>query len=516
MLILAVNVVASTFPTGEYLVQFSGFCFPPQNPYKPLLLLNGALVLYFLLANQGTDTKLEKRGRLGGPFIFVLVCIVSAVYSPALSINFSHYDWTHRHIGASLNSWSDVWRLFVERQPDGMYRPLAFLSFALDYQIFGAALWGYHLQSIGLHVLNCVLIGMLAIRLGFGVWTGSAAALLFGVAGCHFEAVLWPAARFDLLAAAFGLISLLLFLEYWESLGARSWWSGGLGLLSYVIAVLNKETAYSTVLIVPMLVALKPLVNRRRSAMPFLLSLLCCTVLLVAVRYAVVGGIGGYTGNAVTLKSFYSMVVNSLTLPVFGINTTMESLWARLIAIAYAGLVVFWATAYRGPSATRALAWLTIVSALPAISVIGWINPSLQHTRNLYWPSIWTAIFLAVAMRGTSRRTLFTSVFLAVQISALSVNIWVYQDLLGHTDRNVELVRRTVGPATEVLLIGVPAAPNGVFYFASELEDRLRRGMPRVTIRTCASLPLCEAGAAVARFQWDSRSRLLKPVPGSL
>ena len=286
LIFLALNAVASTFSMGEYLVQFGGFRFPAQTPYKPLLLLSGAAVVYFLMSKQGTDTKVEEHGRLAVPFILLLACVVGFVYSPAIAVNFSHQDWTHRHMGARLNSWSAVWRLFVEPQPDGMYRPLAFLSFALDYQLFGPTLWGYHLQSIGLHVLNSILAGMLAIRLGFGVWTGRVAALLFGVSACHFEAVLWPAARFDLLATAFGAISLLLFMDHWETIGARSWWFGGLGLLSYVIAVLNKETAYSIVLIVPLLIAfLKHGVDERRRARAIIPALLGCTVALVAVRF---------------------------------------------------------------------------------------------------------------------------------------------------------------------------------------------------------------------------------------
>ena len=519
LIILAINVVASTFSTGEYLVQFGGFRFPAQNPYKPILLLNGAFIVYFLLSKQGTDTNVEERGRLAVPFILLLACLVGFVYSPAIAVNFSHQDWTHRHMGARLNSWSAVWRLFVDPQPDGMYRPLAFLSFALDYQLFGPTLWGYHLQSIGLHVLNSILAGMLAIRLGLGVWTGRVAALLFGVSACHFEAVLWPAARFDLLATAFGAISLLLFMKHWETIGERSWWFGGLGLLSYGIAVLNKETAYSIVLIVPLLIAfLKLGGDQRRRAASIIPALLGCTVALVAVRFAVLGGIGGYAGNVVSFKSFYSMVVNSLALSVFGINTTLESSLAKWIVVLYAGLIILWAMAYRKlrSSAIPTLALLAIVSAVPAISVIGWINPSLQHTRNLYWPSIWMAMFLALVLEGTSRRTFIAAVFVAIQISALSFNIWVYQDLLGAVDKSVAVVRGGVGPATEVILIGVPAAPNGVFYFGSELEERVRREIPQIAVRTCAGIQFCEGKMEQneARFQWDSKSRLLKLMTG--
>ena len=97
---------------------------------------------------------------------------------------------------------------FTHRQYDGFYRPLGFCSLWLDNKIFGAALWGYHIQNLPLQVLNGWLAARLAFRLGLepalARWTG----LAFVALPYAFEAVIWPGARFDLLAATFILLAL--------------------------------------------------------------------------------------------------------------------------------------------------------------------------------------------------------------------------------------------------------------------------------------------------------------------
>ncbi len=409
-----------------------------------------------------------------------------------------------------------------------MYRPLAFLSFWADYRIFGDKLWGYHLQSIGLHIINSFLVGTLATRVGFSAPASRAAALIFGVSAINFEAVLWPAARFDLLAAAFALLSSLLFLAHWQSHNARARYFGIFSLLAYVLGVLNKETVYSLVLLLPALVVFFPRINPssapRRRAVPFLIALLCCTVALIAVRLLVFGNLGGYGyagpqsgSSAVSVKSFYSLIVNSLSLPVFAINTTHTPVIAGLIVLAWLCVLIVWAVSYAGPRSTagRALAVFAVMSAVPAISVIGWIHPSLQHARYLYWPSVWTAMLLALALQWTSRRALVTFALLLVQAAGLSYNLWMYRDMFTRADLCSRQVRdavlssgRTQSP--EIQLVGVPEDPNGVLFFRSELDENIRKQVSGAAVRHCSTSESC-TGQGIIRFQWDARSRSLVP-----
>jgi hypothetical protein len=530
---LAVNVIVSAFTKGEHLLHLGKFWFPAQNPYKPLLLLNGALVVYFLSSVSSSDRSFEhgylKIYTIRLRFVAALAIAITVAYVPTLMVNMSHHDWTHRHISANLNSWHAVWRLFVAPQPDGMYRPLTFFSFWLDYKVFGTTLWAYHLQSLGFHLFNALLVALIALRLGFGPWISQTSAVLFGVSASHFEAVLWPAARFDLLAVTFSEVSLLLFLAYATSRGMRSHSYAVLSLISFVVAVLNKETAYSLVLLIPALIATHsswnlPAVSRRRSIY-FVLALVSCAVLLIAVRFKVFGGIGGYgyaTAKPATLslKSIYSLVVNSLSLPIFAINSTVQSFASALIVAVYSFIVLLFPLWNRGANIVekRLLISFTLFSAAPVISVIGWIQPSLQHGRHLYWPSVWMSLFLALVIHRMVHRTIILCSFVALQIAGLNYNIWVYRDMLERINRSVTLIQQTVGtsllPVAEVQIIGVPDDPNGVFYFNSEMKERVERGLPNIPVRLC---PLGEACSTlpegnVYTFQWNTKWRILDAI----
>src|SRR5262249_5949957 len=125
-----------------------------------------------------------------------------------------------------------------------------------------------------------------------------------------------------------------------------------LSLLSFVIAVLNKETAYSAVLIVAMLIATHKLwrldaAGKSRS-LAFLGVLIACAGILLAARFLLYGGLGGYSDPhnhslhaAVSAKSVYLLAVNTLSLSLFAINgSAPHSVWMYPIVIGLGCLVV--------------------------------------------------------------------------------------------------------------------------------------------------------------------------------
>ncbi len=178
-----------------------------------------------------------------------------------------------------------------------MYRPLTFLSYWVDYRLFGNHLWAYHLQSIAFHILNALLVAALAVELGFSGDVPRLSAALFGLAAVHFEPVLWPAARFDLISCAFTLMSFLFFLKYCRQDRRSTVWLP-LTVLTFVAGVLNKETSYSVLLLVPALLLSFRFWNlgklSAKNAALALGLLFASGACLVGVRFAVLGGIGSY------------------------------------------------------------------------------------------------------------------------------------------------------------------------------------------------------------------------------
>ncbi len=107
----------------------------------------------------------------------------------------------------------------------GHYVPLTWVSFGLDYLVWGMDPFGYHLTNLALHAANAVLFFLIAVRLlalsspalavdrlGLRV-AALAAALLFSVHPLRVESVAWATERRDVLCGFFYLLAALSYLR---------------------------------------------------------------------------------------------------------------------------------------------------------------------------------------------------------------------------------------------------------------------------------------------------------------
>jgi len=119
-------------------------------------------------------------------------------------------------------SWEN-WREMTTSFKTGNWIPLVWISFAIDYKLFGLAPWGYHLTSILIHGFNVCLVFLLFFHIiqplygrDRAYWGGAVTALLFGVHPLRVESVVWIAERKDLLCAFFYLLVLTLYVKWME------------------------------------------------------------------------------------------------------------------------------------------------------------------------------------------------------------------------------------------------------------------------------------------------------------
>jgi hypothetical protein len=206
--VFCLNVAALAI-LNSYDIRYGSVHLTAQAMFKPILMMNSCFILALMICgsaiqrhtatHQFSETRMLSSTVYRALLIALTIFLVAAVYLPSIRINFSHHDWTHRHISAGIVSLGSLWQLFSRPQADGFYRPLTFVSLWLDYRLFGTAYTWYHAQSLALHIVNSLLAARLAGSLGFGrtasLWTG----LLYAAAAVNFEPVMWPAARFDLL-----------------------------------------------------------------------------------------------------------------------------------------------------------------------------------------------------------------------------------------------------------------------------------------------------------------------------
>jgi tetratricopeptide (TPR) repeat protein len=133
-------------------------------------------------------------------------------------------------------------RVVLESGATIFYRPLQLLSHALEFRAFGANPGGYHAVSMVLNALNVALVYLVARFMSAGGWGAFTAAAIFAVLPVHAEAVSFVAARSDLLATLFSLLSLL------AAIGSSRGPSGGKTTsaaagAAYLCALLSKEMA---------------------------------------------------------------------------------------------------------------------------------------------------------------------------------------------------------------------------------------------------------------------------------
>jgi hypothetical protein len=151
------------------------------------------------------------------PILATTVLHAAGAPGGLLSDDFSHLHWIHQAASQNaLGSW--VLATFTQPLPSGnyAYRPAVFASYALDYLAFGAHPLGWHATNLIIHVGVALLAGLWVERLArncahpqpqLAGWFATSLIALTPLAG---ESTWWPVGRFDLLAAFFSMLFLLL------------------------------------------------------------------------------------------------------------------------------------------------------------------------------------------------------------------------------------------------------------------------------------------------------------------
>jgi Flp pilus assembly protein TadD len=94
------------------------------------------------------------------------------------------------------------------------WHPLTWLSYLLDYELFGLLPVGYHLTNLLLHVAATMVLFAALRRLTGAVWRSAFAAALFGLHPLHVESVAWVAERKDVLSGLFWMLTLWAYAAY--------------------------------------------------------------------------------------------------------------------------------------------------------------------------------------------------------------------------------------------------------------------------------------------------------------
>ncbi len=147
--------------------------------------------------------------------------IVIYVFSSCLHADFLNFDdpahFLQNHAVLGLST--DSIRAIFTQTVNNVYIPLTTLSFAIEHYFFGFNAFVFHLDNLLLHVIDVLLVLLLARRMGLSSKAAFLAALIFGVHPMKVESVAWVTERKDILYALFYLLALH---QYWSYLKNKS------------------------------------------------------------------------------------------------------------------------------------------------------------------------------------------------------------------------------------------------------------------------------------------------------
>ena len=164
-----------------------------------------------------------------------IAAITIAIYWSALGAGFVGDDFMILHRLRALSGPADALGFFRGEFFE-YYRPLGFVSHALDWAIAGQNARQFHLTNLLIHSFNAVVVLLIGRALSPRSLAGPLAALLFALHASNTEAVIWMSARFDLLATCFGLSALCWLIRGWKG-------SPWVPALIFLPALLSKEAA---------------------------------------------------------------------------------------------------------------------------------------------------------------------------------------------------------------------------------------------------------------------------------
>jgi len=358
------------------------------------------------------NERSESRQLWLGAIIVLILTLTAHVHG--LRGQFVEWDDTShitRNTAIRSLSFENV-RIMFTKPIAKLYCPLTWLSFAVDYQIWGRDPFGYHLTNLLLHAINTLLVlilvrRVLRDRVQYATMTATLAGAIFGVHPLRVESVAWATERKDVLFALFYYCALLAYLRWVDTHKLRDYWVC-FGL--FVASVLAKSTAVTF----PLVLLLLDHFFVKRKALGEKVPFLAVSLIITAVTFlSQAGGVGqtvagpeaiplwaraglvGYTSLFYVRKFFWPSHFSAVY-PVFD-----EMHWNISIGLGYLVAFVFLtalAVAVRRRWPALLPSWLFyIITLSPTIGLVP-VGIHVVADRFSYVPLIGLAMPVSLAM----------------------------------------------------------------------------------------------------------------------
>jgi len=391
-------------------------------------------------------------------FILICLCLAAAIvalYWPVYKYNFIKFDdedyiINNRNIRSGLDM--DTIRWAFTKSYACNWHPLTWLSHTFDYQLFKTWAGGYHVENVGFHILNTILLFYVFVRMTKSLWPSAFIAAVFALHPLHVESVAWVSERKDLLSTLFWILTMLAYVGYVEKPNVGRYLTT---LLLYVLGLLSKSMLV-TLPFVLLLLDYWPFERKfSRKLIVEKIPFFACSFIVSLLTY-----VSQQTGGSMSVFECFGFLPRIKNVVVSYAAYISKMFWPTNLAIFYphngeklpAGTVIICASLlvlatvyfiYMGRKYKFfAVGWLWYLGTL--IPVIGLVQVGAQAMADRYTYMTLTGLFIIIAFGAkefvpakhfkTLAVLAAATLVILSQITFRQVRYWKNsQELFGHT-----------------------------------------------------------------------------------
>ena len=402
--------------------------------------------------------------------VLLLILATTITYFPVKDSEFIDLDddvyvTDNPWIQQGLNLQSISWAMTSLRE--GVWNPMTWISFMLDYQLFGLNPAGYHLTNLVLHLGSVLLLLGVLYRMTERFWPSLLVAALFALHPLNVESVAWVTERKNVLSTLFWMLSLWAYLEYLR----KPVWQHYVGIMGFLILGLMSKQMLVTLPCALLLLDYWPLRRLGDNGKEFRVRLPHLVLEKVPLFAAVLGAglltlIAAHTDDALPSLERLSRGVRLANAPLSYALYLKKMVWPMDLAVFYphpgstlsplavalailvlAGisLGVWWGRKSR----YLVVGWLWYLGTLvPAAGLIQ-VGGQSMADRHTYIPAIGIFIMLIWGVAESAQAMRLRTAWLATASLGLIISMMVLtRQQLGHWKDSITLFEHTVA-ATE-------------------------------------------------------------------
>lgn len=416
----------------------------------------------------------------------VLTLVTFAVYWQVNQFEFviiddPAYIMENHHIQSGFTSKEVAWAFSIRNA--SFWHPLTWLSFIVDYQLYGLKAGGYHLTNLILHILSTLLLFWIFCRMTGEIWKSAFIAAFFALHPLHVESVAWVTERKDVLSAFFWMLTLCAYVYYTEKPALKRYL---LVLFSFICALMSKSMAI-TLPVIMILFDYWPLSRcgigieskkgnlflwqLKEKFLFFIFSVIFSILTFKAqqglsVEYPTFPLHSRISNALVSFLAYIKKMLLPLDMTFFYPFINQYSLWQIIVATVMIILISIYivAMARKSPYLFTGWLWYAITIA-PVIGIIQFSSQAMAD-RYIYIPSIGISIMLAWGVpmffksENIRKRILFPAAL--VLLIFMSVITWKQ---CGYWKNSIELLNHALEIKNDVYIVhdclGLALSANG-------------------------------------------------------